>query len=80
MQRGEESNSTGVLSRLDGSGEMFLFLHDSAEVQYRSASNGEPRERKNYTLKILSLRAKIPFPTWIIVIMMNLMLCSIEKV
>jgi len=62
-QRGEESNFIMVLSRLVGSGVMFLFLCDSTRVLSKpTSSRATPNMEKN-TLKILSLRAKIPFPT-----------------
>ena len=50
-----------VLSRLPGSGAMLVLLHDSIEVLSKPAGNRPTPEMKNYTLKILSLRAKLPF-------------------
>ena len=54
MQRSEERNSVEVLSRLAGSGEMFVFPRDSIGVLSRFAGSRETLEMKNYTLKILS--------------------------
>jgi len=41
---------------------MFVLLRDFAGVLSRTIGSGETPEMKTYTLKILSLRAKIPFP------------------
>jgi len=80
MQRGEARNSARVLSRLVGNRAMFVFLHDSVGVLSRPAGSGATQEMKNYTLKNLNLQATLPFPTWNIAILLNLMLCSFEKV
>ena len=53
-QRGEASNSVGVLSRLAGSEAMFVFLCDFAGVLSRSDDSRAPPKIENYTLKILS--------------------------
>jgi len=61
-QRGEACNSTGVLTRLAGSGAMRAFLRDSTEVMSRPTGSGATQEMKTYTLKIFNSRAKLPFP------------------
>jgi len=53
-QRGEACNSTGVLTKLTGSGAMRVFLHDSVGVLSRPIGNGVILEMKTYTLKIFN--------------------------
>ncbi len=79
MQRGESINSARELTRLVGSGAMFVFLCDSDGVRSRPAGSEATPEMKNYTLKILSLRATLPFPTRSNPILLNPMLSSTKK-
>ena len=46
MQRGDASNSVGVLTRLAGSIAMLMFLHDYADVLSRPAGSGATPEMK----------------------------------
>jgi len=50
---------------------MFVFLRDSTGVLSMPAGSRATLEMKTYTLKILSLRAKLPFPLWNTVIWLN---------
>ena len=47
-QRGETCNSTKVLTRLAGGGEICVFLHDSARVLSRPTGSGITPEMKTY--------------------------------
>jgi len=53
-QRGEACNSTGVLTRLAGSGAMCVFLRDSARVLSRPDGGGATPDMETYTLKIFN--------------------------
>jgi len=55
-QRGEIGNSTRVLSRLAGSGEMLVFLRDFIKVLSRLAGTKQHQRRKIYfeNLKLVS--------------------------
>jgi len=53
-QKGEACNSTRVLTRLIGSGEMCMFLRDSTGVLSRPDGSGATPEMKTYTLKIFN--------------------------
>lgn len=62
VQRGEAHNSTWVLTKLVGSGEMCVFMRDSIRVLSRPTRSRATREMKTYTLEIFNSRAKLPFP------------------
>ena len=61
MQRGDVSNSVGVLTRLTSSGKMCVFMCDFVGVMSKPAGSRETPQMKNYTLKIFNSQAKIPF-------------------